>query len=658
MATPTQHPEIKAILPTVPVEIRAAESTAEGAAKPRTFTLTAYTGQPIRQWWEDRPIVVDVSTMDLSQQEIPALCDHAAIASHVVGQVQSISRNASTVTASGVFTVTDEPDDQARMVLAKADAGYKWQASIRGPASTMEEVAAGEKVTINGQEFTGPLLIARGVRLQEVSFVVLGADNRTSAVVASESIPGGKMEEQINQVVATGETVAETSTETNTTETVAVPETPVETPELTPEAAAVTLPNTVTASRPPAGVPNAIVRNAPQGDALQQVLAAAMILRCGGTLDHPAYNTPNARHMDLPRFLRAGINDPSRNRTMDQAYRYMQLSMLDMCRHSLRASGREIPFDNRDCIRAAFSSGSLTNSMTTSMNALLYASFAETMDSTEGWVAETTINNYLTNERVSLVNSDALTLHPKDTAADHVTVTDVAETYKGYRFSRQMMIDEIDIINDTVGAVAEKVSQFGPMCRRLKPDLVYGTLLANATLNATSRALFNSTDANLITSSALSKATLITALARMRSIAEGGVNLMIRPTHLVVPEDLYPLAAQLCMSLTETSGNTTGQGTLNPISLYGVKPVSDPRLNNGLTHPVTGTAYSGSATTWFLVSGDNPAIEIGYVMGRRVPRIETYRHNGQEGKYGVGWTVTMDEGVCARGWKGLQKQTA
>lgn len=660
MPVATQQPEIKGILPIVPVEIRAAEMSAEGVAKPRTFTLTAYTGQPIRQWWEDRPIVIDVATMDISQQEIPALCDHMAIASHVVGQVQAITRNGSTLTASGIFTVTDEPDDQARMVLAKADAGYKWQASVRGPASSMEEVAAGIKVSVNGQEFTGPLLIARGVRLQEVSFVVLGADNRTSAVVATDSITEVNMNEITNVVVASEETEVAVVPVEQVAETETAPETAVIPVEQVAEAAAVVAPNTVVASRPPAnGVPNAIVRNSPQGSALHDVLAAAIILKCGGQLDHRAFNgNQRSRQMDLPGFLKAGINDANRNRIMDQAERYANLSLLDMCRHSLKASGKEIPFDSRNCIRAAFSSGSLTNSMTSSMNALLYASFAESEDSTMGWVSETNINNYLLNERVSLVNSNALSLHPKDTSADHMTASDVAESYRGYRFSGQMVIDEIDIINDTVGTIQEKVSQYGPMCARLKPDLVYGTLFANATLNATSRALFNSTDANLITGSALTKATLTTALARMRTIQEGGVNLNVRPTHLIVPEALYATAAQLCMSVAETSGATGGQGTLNPMSLYGLKVVSDPRLDNGLTHPVTGTAYSGSATTWYLVSGVNPAIEVGYVLGRRTPRIETYRHNGQDGKYGVGWTVTMDEGVCARGWKGLQKQTA
>lgn len=642
--------EIKAILPVVPVEIQAADAT--GATRTRTFELTAYTGEPIRQWWSDESIVVDVASMEMSQQSIPALYNHDAAANCIVGQINAIrsSDKLPPVIASGIFTPTDEEGDMCRMVLAKADAGYKWQASIRGPAASMENIAAGVKVIVNGREFVGPIKIARGVQLREVSFVVLGADRNTSAVVATDSqtpIGAKAMDETQEAVIAPVEAAVETEAET-TTETVAASE-PVQ-----PVAPVAEL----RAKRPDA--PHVIVRNNPEGKQLMRTLQGAMLIRAGGDIGHKCYGTlAGTELLKGAAWLRAGINDSNRNQIMESAAKYSKLSAIDIARESLRASGIDVPFDRDDMLRLAFSSGSLTNSMTTSANAILLAAFMEEMDSTQEWVAETDVSNYLTNERVRVLNGDSMSLHPRNTAADHSTISDVAETYKINRFSKQFMVDEIDFINDSLGALGEMPRRYGPMARRLKPDLVYALVMSNPTLAATSRAFFNSTDANLLTTTAFSKANLSVALARMRVITEGGVSLNIRPTHLIVPATLHDTAYQVTTSPTETSGATGGQGTTNPIYGYGLKPVTDSRLENGVDHPVTGTNYAGSTSTWYLASADNPCVEVGYLRGTgRAPRVVTNVVNGEGGIFGVNWVVSHSIGGVIRDWKGFQKHTA
>lgn len=166
-----------------PVTIRAAEQ-----GKPRTFRIEAYTGEPLNLYWpHDAPVVIDLATADISAQQIPALYDHIPSKENVVGQVNSLTIEGQNKTpplvAEGIFTPT-RSDDNSSHIVAMADAGYRWQASVGGDPKSMEKIEAGNSVEVNGRTYNGPVYVARGVVFREVSFVVLGADRRTNAVVA------------------------------------------------------------------------------------------------------------------------------------------------------------------------------------------------------------------------------------------------------------------------------------------------------------------------------------------------------------------------------------------------------------------------------------------------------------------------------------------
>jgi hypothetical protein len=170
-----------------------APADASNPKKPRTFRIVANTGEPMRIWPFEFPVVVDLDTIDVSGLPVPALYDHCPDTDFVVGNVLAAGVEAGQLVASGPFTIDENiPADRnyARKVLNKADAGFVWQASIGGDPATTEEVKAGVSVQVNGRTYQGPVIVARGVQLREISFVVLGGDRRTSAVVARHSIKG------------------------------------------------------------------------------------------------------------------------------------------------------------------------------------------------------------------------------------------------------------------------------------------------------------------------------------------------------------------------------------------------------------------------------------------------------------------------------------
>lgn len=393
-----------------------------------------------------------------------------------------------------------------------------------------------------------------------------------------------------------------------------------------------------------------------------EALQAAMLLRSGVALDAKPFNGPRAMFAKVPAWLRAGINDPARNRAMESGHRFSDLSLIDLARESLRLDGKHVPHSQEELFASAFSAGSsLTNIFTTNVNAVMLTSYAEAGDTTGGWTSTTDVADFKTQERPRVDVGPGLTKLPRGKEADHSSYSDSAESYKIARFARQFAVDEQDMIDDSMNALSDVPRKHAQAAARLRPDLVYAILLANPTLTATARALFNTTDGNLGSSSALASATLRTAIQTMMATRENSVNLNLVPTHLVVPTDLFMLANELVTSQTiiiaGTAGSVTERGTRNVISDLNLTVVSDARLTNGVTDPASATAYSGSASTWYLASTLAHTIEVAYRRGTgRMPMVRSFVLD--KGKWGMGWDVNLDIGAKALDWKGLRKTTA
>jgi hypothetical protein len=405
-------------------------------------------------------------------------------------------------------------------------------------------------------------------------------------------------------------------------------------------------------------------------DCTADVLSAALMVRAGAKLDHKSYGTHQAvavwgydkkNQPRIPAWMRAGINDPARNRVMDLAHSFAAMHAMDFLREVVRVSGQEVPRSQEHLFRAAFSGSTLTNIFTNSVNAKLVATYQEAPDTTAGWTQETDVNDFKINTDIRLTKGGRLTVHPRGGEADHMRRSDTAEQYQAARFSGQMEIDEQDFIDDMLGALNEFPVEMANASARLRPDLVYAALLANPTLAATARALFNATDDNVDTTSALAAATLRTGIANMNVKQENGVNLNFNPSHVIVPSSLRFLAKELISSgtllLAGTAGSVTERGTANVLVDENLTMVSDARLENGVTDPLTGTVYSGSTSTWYLACAIARTILVAYLAGTgRAPRTRSFTLD--KGKWGMGWDITMDIGAKARDFRGLYRATA
>jgi hypothetical protein len=403
-----------------------------------------------------------------------------------------------------------------------------------------------------------------------------------------------------------------------------------------------------------------------------QALQGGMLLRAGCKLDNPGFSGELGFALNLPTWLRAGVNADVRQKAMEASWKYRDMSMVDLCRAAVAIGGDPkglLDGSNQGFIRAAVSGGQLADIFSTNINALLIQKMLEETDSTVGWTRESDAANFQTMERTRLTKGPRLTKHARGGEADNATRADVSQSYKISRYSQQFKVDEMDIIDDRFNALQDIPNEMGLACMRLRPDLVYSILLSNPTINkedGTSGALFSTSNPGSqsnydASGAALSSATLQAGIAKMFNFLENKVPIQSNPTHLIVPAVLFGTAASLLQSPTivvaGTAGTVTTKGSINEIQAmtqsWGlISIMSDARLTSGVTDPVTGTTYSGSTTAWYLATNKVPGIEVAYLRGSgRAPQVRQYMLD--RGNWGIGWDVNLDIGAKALAWQGF-----
>jgi phage major head subunit gpT-like protein len=173
-----------------PITIAAAEGEDNG---PPSFEVVAYTGGALSLVNFEYPVVVDVAGMSFGKS-IVANLDHEK--SQRVGNVTAITAQDGQLTLGGKVTAAT---DAAREVVESSKNGFVWQASIEAQPDQLTEVKAGKEITVNGQDFTGPLFLVAKSTVKGFAFVSHGADDETSVSIAAEAAvkKGNVMREKV-----------------------------------------------------------------------------------------------------------------------------------------------------------------------------------------------------------------------------------------------------------------------------------------------------------------------------------------------------------------------------------------------------------------------------------------------------------------------------
>ena len=161
---------------------------AADGAKPRRFRIEAYNGGLLPVDGFEYPVVVDLQGLQTPNQ-IPILIDHRKEVEATLGITDAIANTGETLTLAGLVTGVSP---LVQTVLAQDAAGQTWQASIGARVLESVEVPEGQVVSVNGQEISGPFVLAVKSVLKETSILPLGADSSTSVNLAASAAAASK----------------------------------------------------------------------------------------------------------------------------------------------------------------------------------------------------------------------------------------------------------------------------------------------------------------------------------------------------------------------------------------------------------------------------------------------------------------------------------
>lgn len=146
----------------------------DGEKKRRTFDAEVYSGGRIdnHYYWGRSGVVIDLQGLQL-KSKIGLVEEH--FGGKRVGVATSYEVNTK-FSAKGHFL----SNPKAKEIVQDIDEEYPFQMSWWADPESIEEIAPGKTVFVNGQEFTGPIHIFRNVRVHEITICGVGADTQTT----------------------------------------------------------------------------------------------------------------------------------------------------------------------------------------------------------------------------------------------------------------------------------------------------------------------------------------------------------------------------------------------------------------------------------------------------------------------------------------------
>ncbi len=640
----------------------------------RRFNMTAYTGSAMALAGWDAPVVVDLAGLQISAKARPILRDHNPAL--IVGHTDSVSVDdgqlhvAGTVSGAGAI---------AQEVIAAAENGFPWQASIGASVQNADFIPRGKQADANGRSFTGPVYIARTAALGEVSFVALGADDNTTATVtASQSHQENATMDFTTWLTAKGFD-ADSLTDAQTTTLQAM---------FDAEQADAT-----GGDEPPTPQAPAHNDSTPVGDLRAELAAetervAAIRATCSGqhnTIEAQAikdgwdvtrtelevlraerpstvntvtggHDVPTNAVLEAAACLASGISTPEQHfneQTLDAADKRFrgQLGLQELLLEAAWAggyNGRSFRGDMHGVLEAAFSNLSLPSIFSNIANKFLLAGFEGVEDTWRALASIRTVRDFKQVSSYRLNGGFTYEEVGPDGELKHGELGEESYHNQAKTYGKMFSLTRHDLINDDLGALTAVPRRLGRGAALKLNDVFWRTFLDDA-------AFFSAGNNNLLTgaNTALSIDALTTAEQQFLDLEDSDGNPMaVSPAIMLVPNALLAPASQLMQATSvreDGNANKSKYLTNNPHAGK-FQVVRSSYLGNG-------KIPGGSVSAWYLLANpaDMPVIEVAFLNGQQRPIVE--RADADFNVLGIQMRGYHDFGVARQEPKGGLKNT-
>jgi len=661
------------------VELEAASPDGAGNAL-RRFTMTAYTGGPMQLVGWRYPVVVDLQGLEVGRQRRPILLDHTRDVDFVMGQTDSIAvMNGQLVVAGQVMGESPK----ARQVIALNDKGFSWQASIGARADQVEFVPEGKTAQANGREVAGPVNIARRATLGEVSFVVLGADDSTSAqIAASAGLTQEKIDMEFAQWIEAQGFTPDALSEQQTTKLRALydvqatkPTPPPQgefNPAATIRAEAAAEAKRIAVVRKVCGAKHAEIEAKAIEEGWDSTRTELEVLR----VSRPQGPAIHATGGKAPTFaaieaaLCLSVKMPEEKvvgwygaQTVEAAQsRDMRgIGLHELFFHVIHAAGGyarpgrmtddtiRTAFEADRTLRAAggsFSTITLSGILSNVANKALLEAYSGVEGIATRICAQTDVNDFKQVTRYRMTGQGTFEKVGPDGELKHAQLTEEAFTNQIDTYGKIIALTRQMSINDDLGAFLQIPRILGRQSAIAVESAVFTLLLSNPSnfFSAGNKNYFSGADTTLQISSLTTAEQLF-----LDQTDKDGKPILISPAILLTPTSLKVTGQQL-MTETRVNETTTSDKPKPANNPHAGKwePLSSPYLNS------QGIAGS-SAVAWYLLANpaDVAAMEIAYLRGLRTPTIESGETDFDT--LGMKWRGYFDFGVAMQDYRAAVK---
>ena len=592
---------------------------------------TAYSGGSFRQWWSALPCYVDLAGMRLAEQ-ICLIYNHEYTPECRLG-IAEVKNDGKTLSFEGEL---DEENPLAKNII-RAGKIFTWQVSIGAENVKVERVDDGTVETINGNTVNGPALVVRESILREVSIVAIGADAKTSVEIKaslmepeSEVEPDGEqnefsepveatvvteVEQAVTQAVAEAEQAIEInqSVETNNQEEITMNE------ELEAKL------NTITDGITKLG---------------ERIEATEKKLETQASRPAPEISVKNTDTTSTADVLQAAVEqamgvevaDTKAAEIADKKYRG-QMGLKQLYTECAHAGGWTGYLNNSNlgeavgAIKANFSNISLPGILSNAINKRIKAGWDYAEDSWRKIAEIVSVSDYKSFSTYALNAKGEYEEVPNGGTIPSGELAETSYTNQLKRYGLMFSIDEMDIINDDMGAINQRAFQFGRKAS-LKLNKVFWTLFQN------DANFFKSENGNVVASAGALDASSLAKLVKAfrKQTDSNGDILGYEPRILLVPAALEVEAMKLyddaeIRDTTASKQYLTGnpwRGKFNPVA----------------------SAYLESDDDYYLLADPNIAatIQVAFLNGQQAPVVESNPTNFDT--FGISYRGKFSFGVA------------